>query len=425
MNILELADLRTKIIEAFSKHWDLNDEAHRYNHFAEVERCGHHINEVLGLKVDPKLIMLGAFFHDLFSWTRINHHELACTYIQTCDHPIITALSDSDRHMLSLACKHHRASYKGKFTYTLDELINSADRMFPVTDITPIVKRSLLYSMTKTNDLHEVAKLTFDHMADKYGSKGYARFPDMYLKVFEKELAEQRRKMDELTQDEVHVILLNMLKHKDPVKVIDVGNYKSSDDLLQHVLISAGNQYDAVAATLTNSFRLCDEPERIEYPSMIMYLAGTSSSSCLANSQEELIEVLLRKVQSDDSIVASHRTDLSQSLIHHPKTSINFGVLNAANRDLAIYIDKHKVGELVPNRCFRYDVAKSKTDIEPRYYVDANHCDCHPETCCCDDFAVYKRAEGDSPKEKVATSNSLHKAKGLSLLLTLSPKYKK
>lgn len=27
--------------------------------------------------------------------------------------------------------------------------------------------------------------------------------------------------------------------------------------------------------------------------------------------------------------------------------------------------------------------------MKPKYYVGPNHCRCHPETCCCDDWAVY------------------------------------
>lgn len=27
--------------------------------------------------------------------------------------------------------------------------------------------------------------------------------------------------------------------------------------------------------------------------------------------------------------------------------------------------------------------------MKPKYYVGPNHCNCHPETCCHDDWAVY------------------------------------
>ncbi len=27
--------------------------------------------------------------------------------------------------------------------------------------------------------------------------------------------------------------------------------------------------------------------------------------------------------------------------------------------------------------------------MKPKYYVGPNHCRCHPETCCCNDWAVY------------------------------------
>ncbi len=27
--------------------------------------------------------------------------------------------------------------------------------------------------------------------------------------------------------------------------------------------------------------------------------------------------------------------------------------------------------------------------MKEKYYVAPNHCNCHPETCCCDDWAIY------------------------------------
>lgn len=36
------------------------------------------------------------------------------------------------------------------------------------------------------------------------------------------------------------------------------------------------------------------------------------------------------------------------------------------------------------------------------YYIAGNRCDCHPETCCCVDYALYKRGLIDT---KIATSD--------------------
>lgn len=275
-----ITTLRAKVIKEFNKHWELNDEAHRYDHFWQVELCGNEINDRLGLGMSPKLIMFAAFFHDLFSWTRINHHELAYEFVRTSDHSIFDYLTDAERHQVAIACRHHRASYKGKFTYTLDELINSADRMMPDSNLTEMIERSLKVQLAKGMEGQVASTKTLEHLKEKFGTGGYARYPDMYLKVFGPELAAQQKAVDELDFDAVH------------------------------------------------------------------------------------------------------------------------GILNRRERGSVL----------------------SEKAIE-RYYVDANHCDCHPETCCCDDFAVYKRAEGDSPKEKVATSNSLHSAKAHAELLNTTGEF--
>lgn len=161
-----ITELRDEIVSEFSTHWRLNDEAHRYEHFWQVELCANEINDILGLNINPKLILFAAFFHDLFAWSRVNHHELSYQYVLTTDHPLFSHLTDHERHQVAIACRHHRASYKGRFVYTLDELINSADRMIPKTNLTDMIKRALQYSLGKGNHPVKAVTLTFEHFKE-------------------------------------------------------------------------------------------------------------------------------------------------------------------------------------------------------------------------------------------------------------------
>lgn len=220
MNIT-IGQLRKEIIDEFSSHWKLNDEAHRIEHFSEVEGTAFYINEKLNLGIDPKLITLAAFFHDLFAWSRNNHHELSYQYVSTTNHRFFTSLDITDRMAVAYGCLHHRASFDGVFVGAFDELINSADRGFPSQDVTPIVERSINYTKAKYSDRNVICQKVFEHMGEKFGSNGYARYPDMYSRVFEEELKQQRSNIDKLTLEDVLSIYDNMMTDKKIKRIAD------------------------------------------------------------------------------------------------------------------------------------------------------------------------------------------------------------
>lgn len=197
--------VRKEIITAFSDHWELNDRGHQREHFEAVFQCAKHINEVLDLGHNEIKMLFAGYFHDFFAWTRVNHHELAYQYFMTADHPVIMEYFDNStagkirRTSVALACREHRASYTGEFSGQFSELINSADRCFP-GDVQALLKRTYDHRLTTHPELSEDErmKLCIEHMKHKAGSKGYARYPDLYMRVFSKELKLQMEEIDDL-----------------------------------------------------------------------------------------------------------------------------------------------------------------------------------------------------------------------------------
>lgn len=183
---------KEKIIQDFSKYWEMNDEAHRLKHFSNVEECALIINHRAGLKFDLVMITYAAFFHDMFAWSRYNHHEMSAHWVLTTDYPLISFLPDIDKKMLADACREHRASFKGEFSGKFSELINAADRELP-GDVPAMVERAILYRMGKGYSREEALKPSIEHIKDKYSITGYGRYPQIYLDVFEADLLQQRQ----------------------------------------------------------------------------------------------------------------------------------------------------------------------------------------------------------------------------------------
>lgn len=188
---------RDQIIKDFSKFWEVNDPAHRLKHFSNVEKCGLIIASRLDLRFDHRLITYVAFFHDMFAYSRDNHHELSARWIETTSYPMIASLSRIDKAMVASACLQHRASFTGRFDGKFSELMNSADRELP-GDVPAMIERAVQYRMARGVSREDAMKPAIDHIKEKFAEGGYARYPKIYLDAFGDELALQRSEIKNL-----------------------------------------------------------------------------------------------------------------------------------------------------------------------------------------------------------------------------------
>jgi hypothetical protein len=196
---MELSILRNAIRSQFKDAWALNDKGHQEEHYETVFQCGLRINDAIGGRYDPRLIMMAAYFIDMFAWSRINHHEMSHLYVSTTDHPLIAKLSKQERNMLAIACLQHRASFKGRFSHEFAELISAADREFP-GDIQQMLGRAIDYRAKWNPEMSPATRKSeaIKHLKEKFGTGGYGRYPAMYELAFKGELEKQRELIDAL-----------------------------------------------------------------------------------------------------------------------------------------------------------------------------------------------------------------------------------
>lgn len=209
--MLTSSEFIDRFIDEFHPQVKLNDPAHLFKHFHNVYLCGKKINQDLDLCYTDLEIAMVAYLHDLFAWSRVNHHELSGLYVKTTDHPLIIegleSIADfyytdveSVRDQLSKACAEHRASFKGEFSNGFSELMNAADYELP-EGLGPMLLRAYQYG--KANGLgtthEEWVSRAKEHMVEKYGRHGYAKYPDLYREVFWRELGDIYREIDDLT----------------------------------------------------------------------------------------------------------------------------------------------------------------------------------------------------------------------------------
>lgn len=206
---LTYQEVESYFAQTYHKHHQLNDVAHREDHFREVFRLAKEINEELDLRQNPKLIMIVAWTHDLFAWERRTHHDLSAKWIMDTEDPLINGLTRDHRLTISKACLEHRASYSGGFSSTLSELMSSADRGVP--DPGQQLFRAFNYALFK-EDKGVTASVTtaVRHVINKYGRDGYQRLPELYKHYFQEKLEEQYQAIErytEMTYEELKEVL--------------------------------------------------------------------------------------------------------------------------------------------------------------------------------------------------------------------------
>lgn len=191
--------LRDLLREAFGHYYILNDKTHREQHFEDVYNTAILINGHLALGYNENLILLASYLHDLFAWNHQEHHKLAAEFVLDTNHPLLETLSKEDRRLLADACYYHKSNYKGEFPSKFAELINAADRGTP-TSAFVVLQQAIDYriSCRYKGNTGELIHDAVTYVKEKYGTKGYARYSQMYLACFEPELRKFQREVDRL-----------------------------------------------------------------------------------------------------------------------------------------------------------------------------------------------------------------------------------
>ena len=172
----------------------LNDPAHRENHFREVMDNMLSIMEVVDVGVEgtsaKRMAVAAAYLHDLFAWSRENHHNLSHEFVRSSQCELLADFTPEEREMVALACLEHRASFKGEFSNIFSAAFNAADLGPP--DVMEDVSRAYTYARAKQQDLsrEQAVQVAIEHMVDKFGRTGYARRSDIYILSYGVQLEE-------------------------------------------------------------------------------------------------------------------------------------------------------------------------------------------------------------------------------------------
>lgn len=180
-------------------YYEKNDKQHQYGHIESVCELALKINIELNLKLSDYLLTVAAYCHDMFSTVdRKNHATLAGDWVRNTDIHFLNVMTAEERNLVASAIDEHRGSYKGKYSSIYSEVLSAADRGAPkVYDIFMRTYRLTLeerdYNATsKIEHANFALQESVDMMKKKYSLTGYARYNDVYKKVFKDELLDMQ-----------------------------------------------------------------------------------------------------------------------------------------------------------------------------------------------------------------------------------------
>ena len=197
----EYLELREFLIRKFTPMYSINDKAHQIDHVIDVCDRALRINADFSLGLDRRHIVISALCHDLFTWSRNNHHYLAKEYITSVREPWNDGFTVEELETMGLAAMQHRASWKGEYSSLLSELIATADRGEP-GNIEEKIRRCYLYGVDKLKETPEVAiARVIPHLIEKYCEAGYGNNPPLYYRVYGVQLQKMKQQILALTPE--------------------------------------------------------------------------------------------------------------------------------------------------------------------------------------------------------------------------------
>ncbi len=188
--IHELLDEISSYMGESSFNWVINHTSNIYNSFTDDSHGISHIGNVIGkalcilidnptnnLPLDASKVFIAGLWHDLFTFEdRKEHHILASKDVLKYQNEL--NLNHNDLKDISMMIYRHRASSKEPNDIPethLEKILSDADRSY---DLTEFITRSASYHRVNspTSTEFELANNVLEHLKDKYGSNGYAKF---------------------------------------------------------------------------------------------------------------------------------------------------------------------------------------------------------------------------------------------------------
>ena len=167
-----------------------NDKGHGIDHIEYVIKRSMRFAETID-NINMNMVYVIAAYHDLGHNVDAKRHEEISAQLLLGDDDLKKFFSDEEIKIMSEAVYDHRASLEYEPRSIYGKIVSSADRN---TELEAPFKRTYEYRKkhSPSSSLKQIMDESYEHLVDKFGSKGYATekmyFEDEEYKIFLDEL---------------------------------------------------------------------------------------------------------------------------------------------------------------------------------------------------------------------------------------------
>jgi len=196
-----------RVIEQYKSFDGAHDDEHARMVISNSEYIATNIMKDENIELDMNIVRVVAAMHDLgLAYDRKTHHIKSGEIVRK-EKELRKYFTEEQIEIIAKAVEEHRASYKGEYTSIYSKIVSDADR---INDINTMISRSYKYNKKHNPEFsdEELYHAVTDHLRDKYGVKGYARFNTKYADII---LSETRKiLMDEDKYDKIYEDMYGM-----------------------------------------------------------------------------------------------------------------------------------------------------------------------------------------------------------------------
>ena len=166
-------------IEKYKKFDGAHDDEHARMVIKNSEYIAANIMKDEKIELNMSMVKVIAAMHDLgLAYDRETHHTKSGEIVRK-EKMLRKFFTEDQIELIAKSVEEHRASYKGEYTSVYSKIVSDADRM---NDINTMIERTYKWNKKHYPDLNDedLYKEIINHLQDKFGEKGYARFNTKY-----------------------------------------------------------------------------------------------------------------------------------------------------------------------------------------------------------------------------------------------------
>jgi uncharacterized protein len=186
------------LMENISESYKVFDKGHGIKHIATVIDSSIKLSKYF--PVNKNMVLTIAVYHDLGMRIDRKTHQIHSRDILIDDKELERWFTKEELILMGEACEDHRASNSHEPRSIYGYIVSDADR---TTDIYDMIERCYNFSKKNYKDLNEkeTYNRVYNHLVEKYGEGGYAKF---YLEESKDVIMKPYIKAQEILKDEEH-----------------------------------------------------------------------------------------------------------------------------------------------------------------------------------------------------------------------------